>query len=301
MAIITQVIHCTDENRKADCLEKCLESIHRTVDFDRHRMVIVDNDSNSEAKEIAAEFVREVNCYRMLKPACQIILPENVGTARAINKAWMLRNPREHVVKIDDDVVFNDPGWLDDLEAAADRLWRGWEIQDRRVMERVGDFEDYGHGGSRIGMLGLKRKDLGENMFFPDQAPGVAGWGRTVLEEVHHRPGEPWYCFERVLTNPLMGTVVLHNWRLLDEVGFMYQGPFKYGYDDTIMTYRARLAGYEAGFLYGRADIDHIDPGDTPYQKRKENMSPEQREWIERKRYEFVTGTLQIHHGPEDE
>jgi len=54
---------------------------------------------------------------------------------------------------------------------------------------------------------------------------------------------------------------------LLDKIGYLVQ-PGVYGFDDVLSSLRARLAGFDRVFLHG-FDIDHIDPGGSPYSQWK--------------------------------
>ena len=76
-----------------------------------------------------------------------------------------------------------------------------------------------------------------------------------------HEPGQRWIIVEK--SKHIMGTCVLHSSALLDKIGYMYQ-PGVYGYDDTLMSCRAIVAGFITCFL-SHIEIDHIDPGGTDY------------------------------------
>lgn len=242
MALIALAVHDTEENRRSQYTEKCFESLIKTVDFTKHRLFIVDNNSCKETKEIIEKLI---DCWALNKlPYTHLDikhLTENIGTARAINIAWRSRRPGENAIKMDNDIVTNYKGWVDEMEEAIRRE-------------------------PRIGQIGLKRKDCWETTWHENKEH------RAVLHMLPHEPGERWILVEQV--KHVMGSCVMHSSALLDKVGYMYQ-PNLYGYDDVLMSWRTNLSGFMCVFL-SHVPIDHIDPGGTEYQGWKERHSGEQ-------------------------
>ena len=230
MAIIAMAVWDTEENGKSKYTLETLKCLYGTVYMDRHRIVVIDNNSCRETKDIledAQGWGVEV-----------ITLPENVGTARAINHAIRLRKPGEHVIKMDNDVLIHSDTWVDEMEQAIERE-------------------------PMIGICGLKRKDLWqrpdhENKFY-----------RSELHLLNQKPGEDWIVIEK--TADIMGTCTMFNYRLLDKIGYMWQ-PSLYGFDDGLICYRSNLAGFINCFL-PHIRIDHIDPGGGIYEGWKRNES----------------------------
>jgi GT2 family glycosyltransferase len=155
---------------------------------------------------------------------------KNIGTANAINQAWQRRRPGEHAVKMDNDVVIHQAGWADWIEDVFDR-------------------------DPTIGICGLKRRDLDENPFD----------GSSVLRMLPHEKGQRWITVEEV--EHVIGTCQGFSSALLDRIGFLNQ-PGLYGFDDSLASVRARVAGFKRCFLVG-FDIDHIDPGGSDFNKWK--------------------------------
>lgn len=224
-------VYSTPENGKDEYLSRTLRSLKDTVDFSRHRLMLSVNAATEHTIELieAYEPILENVFYNS----------SNLGTAEAINLAWRLRNPGEHAVKMDDDIVIHREGWLDELEEAVSRQ-------------------------PRIGQAGLKRKDCIESPDRPEH-----DFYRSKLVMLPHQNGDKWIVVEEV--NHVMGSCVLHSSDLLDKVGYLYQlGP--YGFDDSFMSLRCKLAGFHSVFL-PHIEIEHIDPGVTPYQKWKEQQA----------------------------
>lgn len=232
MSLIGMAIYSTEENKKDECLEQTLMSLDETVDFYRHRLILSVNAFTKKTSDLL--YVYSNIIHRV------IYNEENIGTARAINKAWELRSPGEHAIKCDDDFTTRHIGWADEMEEALRR-------------------------DPKIGQVGLKRKDCWEYPGNP--SPDHS----STLRMLPHVPGEAWMIVEKV--KHVIGTCVMHSSGLLDKVGYLYQ-PSLYGYDDVIMSHRAYLAGFDSCFLPHIA-IDHIDHGQTPYQDWKQRHSGE--------------------------
>ena len=226
-------VYDTVENKRTEYTRQTLMSLLRTVNFNRHRLVIVDNNSCEQTKDLLQSFM--VSFVSRPSPITIITLNQNLGTAGGINQAWRLRNPGEHAIKMDNDVVIHQKGWADDLEEAIRR-------------------------DARIGIVGLKRKDCWENPAHKDP------FYRSELYMIPHQPGEKWMIGEKV--NHVMGTCQMYSSALLDKIGYLQQ-PSLYGFDDSWAAVRCKLAGFINVFL-PYINIDHIDAGDTPYQKWKE-------------------------------
>lgn len=255
MALISMAVYDTVENKRTEFTRHTLASLANTVDFTKHRLIIVDNNSCEQTKTLLNSY-----CFG-LKPEI-IHLPENIGTAEALNKAWKEREPGEHCIKIDNDVVIYQAGWVDEMEEAVRR-------------------------DPSIGQVGLKRKDLIESPFRDD-------WFKSEIEMLPHEPGERWIIVERC--HHIMGTCVLHSSALLDKVGYLKQ-PGIYGFDDSLMSMRSRLSGFKNVFL-SHIDIDHIDPGGTDYTTWKQQYATKQFAMFDELKDAYNEGTLSLYYNP---
>jgi GT2 family glycosyltransferase len=248
MALIAMAVYDTDENGRTEFTEQTLYSLFNS-DLDiNDTVVVVDNGSCKETKKVLSAYERN-GTIDML-----ITLPENIGTARAINKAWVLRGSGENCVKMDNDVVIHDGLWVRKLEQAIAR-------------------------DPSIGIIGLKRKDLGENPWREDMF-------RSELRMLPHEPGLPWIIVEKAMH--IMGTCTMFSSALLDKIGYLEQ-PGLYGFDDTIACLRSQIAGFYNCFL-PEIEIDHIDPGGTDYTKWKQDYAGEMFAEYHRMAKEYVDG-----------
>lgn len=222
-------VYDTAENQRTKYTRETLACLADTVNLDRHRVVIVNNASCPETVELFRKYPR----------FDYIHIDRNIGTAAAINQAWLGRRPGENAVKMDNDVVIHQSDWADVLEDAI-RL------------------------DTKIGICGLKRKDCQEE-------PSRTDWAHSEIYMLPHQPGERWIVVEEVAH--VMGTCQMYSAALLEKIGYLYQ-PRLYGFDDSLAAVRCRVAGFKSVFL-PCIEIDHIDPGDTPYQKWKERHAGE--------------------------
>lgn len=233
MSLIAIAIYDTPENERAQMTDATLKGLLQTVDFSRHRLLLSINEATGETLAAIEHFAGKV-------PDSSLTVINNggnIGTARAINKAWKHRKPGEMCIKMDNDVVIHNPGWVELMEEAIRR-------------------------DPKIGIIGLKRRDLAERPDHPE-----ARFRSTII----HLPpiGDYWLQVERV--EHVMGTCQAYNPALLDQIGYLYQ-PGVYGFDDSLAAVRCKVAGFYSCFI-PFVRIDHIDPGDKPYQKWKEGQA----------------------------
>lgn len=236
MAFIAMAVHDTEENGRTKYTKSTIDSLIETVDLNLHTLCIVDNNSCQETKELLNEY-----CYiNSLLNILVINNSENVGTAKAINQAWRLAQHEngEVLVKMDNDVVINNYGWVEDMETAM----------------RLGCY----------GIVGLKRKDL-------MQHPNAKENWKTQLKMLPHQKGETWFIVEE--SEDIMGTVQMFNPSLINKMGGLMQAGV-YGFDDTLACIRAKLLGYKLAFL-PHIDIDHIDVGGDAYTEWKRKYASE--------------------------
>ncbi len=271
MALIAMVTYDTEQNGRTDFTKKTIESLEKTVNWDKHRLIVVDNGSCRETISFLrqldkiAKWHLEGNAGNIgihIPRFSAIFIDKNIGTAEAINFGWQYRKPGEHCIKIDNDVVIHQPRWADEMEEAIRRM-------------------------PSIGQIGLKRKDLIES-------PDRSDFYKSELMMLPHAPGESWIIAEKC--NHIMGTCVMHSSALLDKVGYLKQ-PGIYGFDDSFMSLRSQLAGFCNVFL-PHIPIDHIDPGNTPYQKWKEAHAAEHWQQYQKDVLDYRTGVKSIYYNP---
>jgi GT2 family glycosyltransferase len=135
MALILMAVQDTRENNRTWCTKETLWSLRETVNWDRHRLIIIDNNSC----DTTAAFLVRYTYYEL------ITLPKNIGQARALNKGLLMREPGELVVRMDNDVVIHQANWIEDMEY---------------VLEK----------DPRIGVVSLKRKNAWEHPTHSDPA-----------------------------------------------------------------------------------------------------------------------------------
>jgi GT2 family glycosyltransferase len=255
MALIAMAVYDTVENGRSKYTKETLDSLNETVDFEDHRLIIVDNNSCEETKSIIKEFIHYSKYSK--NHATVITNTENVGTAKAINQAWAYRKPNETVIKMDNDVVINNYGWVEEMELAM----------------KLGGY----------GIMGLKRKDL-------MQSPNASNHWKTQLKMLPHEKGDNWVVVEE--SADIMGTVQMFHPELINKMGGLMQAGV-YGFDDTLACIRAILLGYKLAFL-PHIDIDHIDVGGDAYTEWKRKYAGEKMEEFYKIKDGLINGTIPI-------
>lgn len=265
MALITMAVYDTEENGRSEYTKRTFVSLLQTVEFTEHRLIVIDNASCQATKDyLSGEALQQILDSGFGSKNFYLITNEtNLGTSEALNLAWKHRQPGEHIVKIDNDVIIHQSGWVEQMIEAIKR-------------------------DPQIGIIGLKRKDIIQSTWHPD--PNY----RSELIMLPHEPGQRWICVER--TNDVIGTCTMFNSALLDKVGYSYQ-PGLYGYEDVLFCHRSHLAGFYNCFL-NHIDIDHIDTGDGQYQDWKERHSGEHTAKMIEVFKEYVNGTRPIYYNP---
>ncbi len=221
MTLIAMAVFDQADSGRTEITAKVLYSMISNVDWSKHRLIVVDNGSCQKTKNVIK------NIGERIHQMDYITLPENIGTARAINKAWQQRQPDEHAIKMDNDCMINFNDWIEEMEEVVTR-------------------------DPSIGIVGLKRKDLMEH-------PGAEGGWKSTLEMLPHEPGQAWKVVEMV--NHVMGTCQFFSAEFLKVFGYLSQ-PRLYGFDDSLACARAKLLGYRVGFIPW-IDIDHLDPANV--------------------------------------
>ena len=254
-SLIAMAVFDSIENKRSSYTRETLECLAETIHRKTDRLYVIDNASCEETKKI-------LNWYKKTGIIDTLItLPENIGTARAINKAWKYRNPGDNCVKLDNDVLIYSNDWIEQLEEAIKR-------------------------DPQIGIVGLKRKDCEER---PDsQNP----WYKSELSFLPHTPGQSWIPFEEV--QHVMGTCQMFSSSLLDKIGYLNQ-PGIYGFDDSLASFRARIAGFKVGFL-PHIQIDHIDNFETPYWKVKQDLAGKDMDAYNKLCQEYLSGERSVYY-----
>jgi len=222
-----------------------------TVNMAKHKIVVIDNASCKATKSVLKDFSTYIDV---------ITLGQNLGTAKAINKAWENRSEGEHCVKMDNDVVIHCKDWACELEYILNNQ-------------------------PTIGILGLKRKDLEER---PDH---TNEFYRSTLSMTGGN-GKPWVVLEDV--KHVMGTCQAYSSALLDKIGYLHQ-PTIYGFDDSLAAIRCTKAGFRNCFL-PHIDIDHIDNGQSSYSQTKRRIAGQDMAEFNRLRTGYENGTIDIYH-----
>lgn len=146
-SLIAICVHDTEENDRTKYTKETLRSLKETVDWTKHVIYIIDNNSCGETKSFLKDFRKQMEFAIMA-------LDTNVGTAKGINMALSVRKPNQMCIKMDNDVVVHQSGWVEEME---------------QIIAQ----------NAQIGILGLKRDDvLGDftadgNLLYGDDIMGT--------------------------------------------------------------------------------------------------------------------------------
>lgn len=263
MALISMAVWDTEENKRSELTEQCLNSILETVDFKKHRLFISDNGSCDITQRIYSKIITK---YDSRYNNDSLIIHrnyKNIGTAAAVNSGWAGRLPGEHCIKMDNDVLVHQLGWVDEMQEAIE-----WQ--------------------PKIGIIGLKRKDVWESP--NNEHP----FYKSELLMLPHEQGQRWIVVEKV--KHVIGTCQMYNSALLDKIGYLYQASL-YGFDDSFAAARCTLAGFDNVFL-PHIHISHLDNGAVDYQKWKEEHAGQHFTEYHQIIEEFKNGTRNIYYNP---
>jgi GT2 family glycosyltransferase len=249
MSLIAMAVYDTEENERTAYTKETLNCLWETVDLTQHQVVVIDNNSCEQTKEL----LKKHNQFTI------ITLSENVGTAKAINRGWKLRQGNEHLIKMDNDVVINYSNWVDEME-------------------------EYLEADPMIGILGLKRNDLNENPYRNDQY-------KTYLRMLPHKSGQSWKIVEDA--EHIIGTCQMYNKALIKKIGGLIQ-PNIYGFDDTLASIRCKLAGFKNSFI-PHIDIQNLDTKENPYWQEKRMLSKNVIPEFKKMKEELINGKLNIY------
>lgn len=244
----------TLENGRTSMTQQTLWSLAETVNWDQHRLFISDNGS-CEATHALYDYMQHQLPFEIIYNG------RNIGTANAINRVWRLREPGEHALKMDNDVVIHQSGWADWMTDVFGR-------------------------DPEIGICGLKRKDL---MECPSSKHP---WFVSKLRMLPQEKGQRWLVVEEVMH--VMGTCQAYSSSLLDRIGYLYQ-PGLYGFDDALAAVRTKVAGFKSVFLHG-FEIDHIDPGGTGYAVWKQQVSQRDMTPYNMLKDDYQSGRRDVHY-----
>lgn len=257
-------VYDTIENGRSRYTIQTLASLEKTVDFRDNELYIVNQNSHEDSGIFIKAFKGFIAKDQGIEASDNIkviTLDENIGTARGMNLAIRDRGTR-HVLKFDNDVVWHTKNWVEKLELAQEKLI---VYKKNEKGELVLDTDKKPIILSQYGILGCKRKDCAQSPY------DTSGWFKSEVSMIPHEAGEEWLFIEQCAD--IMGTCVLYTGALLDKVGYAKQYGV-YGWEDCLLSHRSTAAGFKNGFVHP-IHIDHIDVGDNPYIKTKQQQAGE--------------------------
>lgn len=95
--------------------KQCIQSLLANTEYP-HVITVVDNCSNDET----GEYLLSLKAEGAVKNV--VLLHENIGVAKASNKAWLMEPGAEYYLKLDNDIVIQNPSWLDDMVTMIEKV-----------------------------------------------------------------------------------------------------------------------------------------------------------------------------------
>jgi GT2 family glycosyltransferase len=266
MALISMAVWDTDENKRSELTRKCLLSLLQTVDFSKHQLFISDNGSCAETQKVYSEFKECFDSHYYPNNLTSLTIHrnyKNLGTAEAVNIGWAGRMNGENCIKMDNDCIIHQAGWVDEMEEAIARE-------------------------PKIGILGLKRVDIEESPLNPHP------FYHSELVMLPHIPGQKWIVVEKV--KHVIGTCQMYSSALLDKIGYLCQ-PDLYGFDDSLAAVRCNVAGFDNYFL-PHISISHLDNGAHDYQAWKQQHAGKLFTAYNQAVADYRSGAKSVYHNP---
>jgi len=96
------ILVCTPTWNKAQFLGHTLYNVRLTTDAKLYRHIVVDNGSTDDTRQVCENLKVE-----------RIKNIENVGIAQALNQVLLRLEPGQRFMKLDDDLTFFNPGWME--------------------------------------------------------------------------------------------------------------------------------------------------------------------------------------------
>ena len=123
--MISLKVSDTETNGRVSLTKRTIESLDRTVDWSKHRLVINDNSRCRETQELYDDL-----------PMPAVILRELPGSE------WTFRRTGEHAIRIASGAVISSPGWVDVIEGILDADEEIGVIGLRGILDDTGPGEE---------------------------------------------------------------------------------------------------------------------------------------------------------------
>lgn len=246
---------------------RTLESIRKTLDPDRWRLVVIDNGS----VDGTLEWLRTLDWITLIEN------PTNMGFAKAANAGIRLADPGDDIVLLNNDLLLDDHEWLRKMQKVAYALLRTGVVGSRLVT-----------GDGRVLHLGAYMPPV---KLYGQQMGGL---------ELDVNQG----AADRIVESVVFAQAYIRR-DCMDEVGLIDEDLFAY-FEDSEYCLRAGQSGWDvvcAGSVVGvhyqststRANKISFWP---VYLQSRETFTAKWSRWLERDRYAAEVGWNSVVHQP---
>lgn len=254
-----------------DYTKQCYASLRAAAGSVPYRFVFVDNGSTDGT----VGWLREVAARH--SDVTLVENGENLGYTKAVNIGIRLAEPDEDVVLINNDIRFDEPGWLERLQEVAHRT-QDVAVVGARLVDQRGEINHLGAYLQPVSLFGQQlgggQKDVGQ------------GQGERDVEAV------------------IFALAYLTR-AAIDKVGLLDEGLFAY-FEDADYCLRARQSGMRVVYC-GDVTAVHFHNTSTRVNKvdvwsllhrSREYFADKWRDWFETERYDGAVHWRSVAHSP---
>ncbi|CAM3878180.1 glycosyltransferase [Alicyclobacillus pomorum] len=204
-----------------DFPKQCVHSLKNTVESVHFEIIVVDDGSSMDVQRSLQSWSDEARVKLVLKPV-------NEGFSRTVNAGIRMASG-EYVLLLNNDVIFNESGWLE------------------KIIETI-------NASPNIGIVGAR-------LLYPDGRiqhagcyPSAHGWF-----DHYHRFQPHNYPAAQITTDvpAVTGALMLIRRSVLEDVGFLSEDYF-IAFEDIDLCYRARQHGWRTVYC-GAASAVHLE------------------------------------------
>lgn len=247
--------------------QRCLETLKSLTSHPNYRVIVVDNGSTDGS----VDYLKSLDWVHL------ITNDENLGFTRGCNIGMQETRPDEDVVLMNNDIIVNDPAWLDKLQQVAYS-----EASVGVVGTRLTDPEGrINHLGSFMPPITLYGEQMG-------------GLEKDIGQATLDHPVECTVFAVAYLKRDCINTI-----GLLDEDLFAY-------FEDTEYCFRATKAGFTVMYAGSVSPLHHHNTSTREnkvdfwkmYLKSREVFKKKWGTWLEEERYDTEAVWHSVMHQP---
>ncbi|WP_147794096.1 glycosyltransferase [Cellulomonas sp. Y8] len=251
--------------------QRCYESVRATAVGADYRLVFVDNGSTDGTVDWLGELDAQHDDVAV------VLNGENLGFTKAVNLGIALARPDEDVILLNNDIRFDEAGWIQKLQETA-YAQPDVAVVGSRLVDQTGRIN---HTGAYVQPVEILGQQLGGTEKNIEQARGTREVEAVIFA---------------------LAYLTRHG---LDTLGVLDEGLFAY-FEDTDYCLRARQAGLKVMY---RGDVSPVHFHNTSTRENKVDIwsiltesqkyfGAKWRDWLDRDRYDVDAHWRSVAHSP---